>query len=72
MGSGRVHLRRGFDRRSSHCLTKQGLDAATADEALAEAERIVKTIEPFTTASLEAEFNAETRAPRLEETGVLS
>jgi glutamyl-tRNA synthetase len=41
-------------------LTKQGLDAATADEALAEAERIVKTIEPFTTASLEAEFNAET------------
>jgi glutamyl-tRNA synthetase len=41
-------------------LTKQGLDAATADAALAEAERIVAAVEPLIPATLEAEFNAET------------
>ncbi|HLZ08313.1 MAG TPA: glutamate--tRNA ligase, partial [Chloroflexota bacterium] len=41
-------------------LTKQGLDATIAEDALAEAERIVTAIEPLTPDGLEAEFNAET------------
>lgn len=41
-------------------LLKQGLDPATAAEALSSAERIVKETGSFTPTALEAEFNAET------------